>query len=212
MALGLRAEQTDVEGDSRSLGQVNTQNYFELFPNIAITNQINDNNALTLSYRRSIDRPRYESLNPFSYFINDNNVNTGNPNLRPSFTNRVDLNWTIKNTYSFDLYYIHTDGALAILPFQNNQTNRVNSQNVNMNYEKQYSFDFSTYKYLNESIFAQVQTSLYYMENEFRAEQSDVEFQQLDVTGFYANVFSRITLSEDRTFSLDVSARYISNT
>jgi hypothetical protein len=30
MAIG-RAEQTDVEGDSRSLGQVNTQNYFELF-------------------------------------------------------------------------------------------------------------------------------------------------------------------------------------
>ncbi|BAO54809.1 outer membrane beta-barrel protein [Nonlabens marinus] len=211
LAIGLRAEQTDVEGDSRSLGQVNTQNYFELFPNIAVTNQVNDDNALTLSYRRSIDRPRYESLNPFSYFINDNNVNTGNPNLRPSFTNRIDLNWTIKNTYSFDLYYINTEGALAILPFQDNQTNFVNSQNVNMNYERQYSFDFSTYKYLNQSIFAQVQTSLYYMENEFRAVQSDTEFQKLDVTGFYANIFSRITLSEDRTFSLDVSASYISN-
>jgi hypothetical protein len=41
MAIGLRAEQTDVEGDSRSLGQVNTQNYFELFPNISTTNQVN---------------------------------------------------------------------------------------------------------------------------------------------------------------------------
>lgn len=143
IALGLRAEQTDVEGDSRSLGQVNTQEYFELFPNVSLTNQVNDNNALTLSYRRSIERPRYESLNPFSYFINDNNVNTGNPNLQPAFTNKINLNWNIKNQYFFDAYYTRTDNALAILPFQNNQTNVLNSQNFNMDYELQYSLDFS---------------------------------------------------------------------
>jgi len=211
IALGLRAEQTDVEGDSRSLGQVNTQNYFELFPNIAITNQVNDNNSLTLSYRRSIHRPRYESLNPFTYFINDNNVNTGNPNLQPSFTNRLDLNWTIKNQYFLSAYYINTKGALAVLPFQNNQTNILNSQNVNMEYERQYSFDFSTYKYVTDDILVQGQTSLYYMENEFRALQSDNKFQKLNLTGFYIDILANVNLSKDRTFSLDVSTSYLSN-
>ncbi len=211
IALGLRAEQTDVEGDSRSLGQVNTQNYFELFPNIAVTNQVNDNNSLTLSYRRSIDRPRYESLNPFSYFINDNNVNTGNPNLQPSFTNRLDFNWTLKNTYFFDLYYVNTKGALAVLPFQNNLTNVLNSQNVNMEYERQYSFDFMTYKYLTDDILVQGRTSLYYMENEFRALQSDSEFQKLDLTGFYIQLLSRITLSKDGTFIMNVNTSYLTN-
>lgn len=211
IAIGLRAEQTDVEGDSRSLGQVNTQDYFELFPNVAITNQVNDNNSLTLSYRRSIDRPRYESLNPFSYFINDNNVNTGNPNLQPSFTNRMDLNWTIKNQYFFNAYYINTKGALAVLPFQDNQTNILNSQNVNMEYERQYSFDFSTYKYMTDAILIQGQTSFYHQENEFRALQSTSQLQKLNVTGFYIDVFSRITLSKDRTFSVDVSTSYLTN-
>lgn len=211
VALGLRAEQTDVDGDSRSLGQVNTQEYFELFPNVAITNQVNDNNALTLSYRRSIERPRYESLNPFTYFINDNNVNTGNPDLQPSFTDKLNLNWNIKNKYFIDFYYVNTRGALAILPFQNNQTNVVNSQNVNMEYERQYSFDFSTYEYLSSSIFFQVQTSLYHQENEFRALQSEAEFQQLNVTGFYLSAFSRIDLSKDKTFSLDISTSYLTN-
>lgn len=211
LALGLRAEQTDVEGDSRSLGQVNTQEYFELFPNIALTNQVSDNHALTLSYRRSIERPRYESLNPFSYFINDNTVNTGNPNLQPAFTSKVNLNWTIKNKYFFDLYYMNTDGALEILPFQDNQNNILNSQNVNLNYERQFSFDFSTYQYLGDHIFSQLQTSLFYMENEFTALQSGNVQVQKDVTGFYIDVFNRINLSKDRTFSLDVRAGYITN-
>jgi hypothetical protein len=211
LSIGLRAEQTDVEGDSRSLGQVNTQEYFELFPNVAVTKQTNENNQFTLSYKRSIERPRYESLNPFSYFINDNNVNTGNPNLQPSFTNKINLNWTHKGQYFFDFYYTRTDDALYILPFQNNETNVVNSQNANLDYEQQYSFDFATVQYLNQWWFLQAQTSLFHMENQFTAVQSDGVTQQLDVTGFYINMFNRITLTQDRTFSIDISAGYLTN-
>ncbi len=211
LAAGLRAEQTDVTGNSRVLGQVNTQEYLELFPNISITNQYSESNSLTLSYNRSIDRPRYESLNPFSYFINDNNVNTGNPNLQPSFTNKINLNWNLKYQYFFDLYYTRTDNALAVLPFQNNQTNVLNAQNVNMNYEMQYSLDFATVQYLNEDIFAQFQTSLFYMENEFEAVQSGGVLQKNDVTGFFFRMMSRINLSADRTFSVDISGSYLSN-
>lgn len=88
LAAGLRLEQTDVEGDSQSLGQVNTQEYLELFPNLALTHQLNENNSYTLSYKRTIDRPRYTDLNPFKTFLNDFNFNTGNPNLQPSFNNK----------------------------------------------------------------------------------------------------------------------------
>ncbi|AZQ43169.1 TonB-dependent receptor domain-containing protein [Nonlabens ponticola] len=211
LSLGLRAEQTDVEGDSRSLGQVNTQEYFELFPNVSLTKQTDQNNLFTLSYKRSIERPRYESLNPFSYFINDNNVNTGNPNLQPAFTNKVNLNWTHKGQYIFDLYYTRTNDALAILPFQNNDNFTLNSQNANLDYELQYSLDFTTIQYLNQSWFLQAQSSLFYMENEFTAVQSGGVKQQLDVTGFYLNIFNRITLSKDRTFSVDVQAGYLTN-
>lgn len=211
LAAGLRAEQTDVEGDSRSLGQVNTQEYFELFPNIAVTNQLNDNHSLTLSYRRSIERPRYESLNPFSYFINDNNVNTGNPNLQPSFNNKINLNWNIKNQYFFDAYYTRTDNALAVLPFQNNRTNVLNSQNFNMDYELQYSLDFTTIQYLGGTIYTQIYSSLFYMENEFTAVQSGGVKQQNDVTGFLLSTFNRFPLSKDQTFTLDLQMSYLTN-
>jgi hypothetical protein len=53
-----------------------------------------------------------------------------------------------------------------------------------MEYERQYSFDFSTYMYLTDNILVQGQTSLYHQENEFRALQSACMVQQLNVTGF----------------------------
>jgi len=37
LKLGLRAEQTNVESNSETLQQINTQNYFELFPSIFLT-------------------------------------------------------------------------------------------------------------------------------------------------------------------------------
>jgi hypothetical protein len=108
-------------------------------------------------------------------------------------------------------YYINTKGALAVLPFQDNQTNILNSQNVNMEYERQYSFDFSTYKYLTDAILIQGQTSFYHQENEFRALQSTSELQKLNVTGFYIDVLASIDLSKDRTFGVDVSSSYLTN-
>ena len=49
------------------------------------------------------------------------------------------------------------------------------------------------------------------MENEFAAIQSGGVKQKNDVTGLYIDVFNRITLSKDRTFSVDVRAGYITN-
>jgi hypothetical protein len=79
--LVLRAEQTEIAGNNRTLGAVNTQNYLQFFPNIALAKQQNEDNIYSLTYKRTLDRPSYEMLNPFSYFINDTNFNTGNPNL-----------------------------------------------------------------------------------------------------------------------------------
>lgn len=82
--LVLRAEQTEIAGNNRTLGTVNTQNYLQFFPNIALAKQQNENNIYSLTYKRTLDRPSYEMLNPFSYFINDTNFNAGNPNLAPA--------------------------------------------------------------------------------------------------------------------------------
>ena len=211
LAAGLRVEQTDVEGDSQSLGQVNTQEYLEFFPNLAVTNQANENNSYTLSYKRTIDRPRYADLNPFSSFINDFNFSTGNPNLQPAFNNKYTISWNHKNTWFVDAYFIYTKNTLSEVPFQNNATNQLNSQSINLNYELQYSIDAATFRYINKSWYTNLSSSLFYMENETRAVQSGNVDVKTSTTGLYLSSFNRINLADDKTLSMDIQASYISS-
>jgi hypothetical protein len=190
---------------------VNTQEYLELFPNLALTNQFNENNSYTLSYKRSIDRPRYADLNPFSTFINDFNTNTGNPNLQPAFNNKFTLSWNHKNTWFINTYFLYAENLLSDVPFQNNATYRLNSQSINLNYELQYSIDAATYQYVNSNWYTGISTSLFYMENETRAVQSGGVDVVNSTTGFYLNSFNRFNLADNRTLSMDVDITYLSS-
>mgnify|MGYP003669868807 CR=1 FL=1 len=208
---GLRLEQTDVVGDSESLGLVNSQNYLGFFPNVSINHSLNDSNDLSLSYKRSIERPRYGDLNPFNNFINDNNIESGNPNLQPAFTNKVTLGWTHDYELFVDAYYIYTKGILDNLPFQNNNTNVLTTQSANLNYEFQYSIDATLIKYPTEKWTSLTSVSAFYMENEFKALQSVNENQRLNTTGFFIQTQNLFELSKDGTFNMLVEADYITS-
>lgn len=211
LTAGLRVEQTDITGTSRALGTVNTQSYLELFPSVSLSKQMSEDNTYVLSYKRSLERPKYESLNPFSYFINDNNFITGNPNLTPAFTSAYAASWIHKDFFNLDVRYGYTDNLLAQMPFQDNTNFTLNSQTVNLNYELQYSLDGTFYKYINSSWYNQTYVSLFYIENEFTARASGNVTQQLNTTGFYLNTFNRFNLSTDKTLSMDAQAGYLSS-
>src|SRR5690606_28342449 len=60
--MGLRGEYTDVEANSVVLGEVNTQTYFEVFPSIIFQYHLDENQWISVNYKRSINRPKYGSL------------------------------------------------------------------------------------------------------------------------------------------------------
>ncbi|HEY9184906.1 MAG TPA: outer membrane beta-barrel protein, partial [Salegentibacter sp.] len=101
---GLRGEYTDLEGHSLSMDEVNSQEYFELFPTAFLQYRASDEHSFTFDYSRRIERPRYESLNPFRYFLNENDYNAGNPDLKAAISNNFNLNYTLKGSYFFDVY------------------------------------------------------------------------------------------------------------
>ncbi|MFC7356195.1 outer membrane beta-barrel protein [Jejudonia soesokkakensis] len=209
--LGVRGEYTDVLGDSRFLGLLNTQVYFELFPSATIDFAINDTNAISASYSRKITRPRYQSLNPFLYFINENNFNAGNPNLMPAITNRIQLSLTHKGNWFFDLYYEGVDDELASLTFQDNVNSTLRSNESNLIRGYQYSFDATYANYIKNWWYLTVTTSNYYLNNEFFALESSQETFSFDTYGFFAQMFSRLTVSKQQSISSDVSLVYISD-
>lgn len=211
LSIGIRGEQTDVTGTSQSLGLVNNQNYFELFPRASINYAADDDNSYGVSYSRSISRPRYESLNPFRYFVNEFNFADGNPNLQPDISNKYTLSYTYKNKLFFEAYYWEVDNALSLIAFQDNTAQTLQSLDLNLINELQYSFDIMYAAPVLSWWYLQVLTSSFYLENKFFALESTQETETLDTFGLYAEMYSGLTLSEARGLTSDVTAQYISN-
>jgi len=113
--LGLRLENTNYSG--HQLGNpytVNnndssfTKSYLSLFPTAYISYQANEKNQFTLNYGRRIDRPSYDALNPFLFFLDQYTYQAGNPYLQPQFTNNIEFAHTYKNFLTTTLNYSHT--------------------------------------------------------------------------------------------------------
>ena len=110
--LGLRYEQTAYTGyqsgnPTRSDSSFK-RTYGSLFPTAFISYNANKNNQFGLSFGRRIDRPAYQDLNPFLFFIDKFTYQAGNPYLKPQFTNNVELSHTFKGLLTTTLNYSHT--------------------------------------------------------------------------------------------------------
>lgn len=106
---GLRMEQTSSDGILTS-AQTNAddrvkRNYTDLFPSGGITYQANQNNSLALTYSKRIQRPNYQSLNPFEYNIDELSFSKGNPFLQPQYTDNIKFSHTYKYTLNTSISY-----------------------------------------------------------------------------------------------------------
>lgn len=109
---GIRAEQTNSEGISTVDNSVK-RNYFNLFPTLYLSDKISEDHTVSMSYGRRIDRPSYEDLNPFLYFLDKYTFSQGNPFLEPQYTNIFELSYALKNTYSVAFGYSHTNNVMS---------------------------------------------------------------------------------------------------
>jgi hypothetical protein len=120
---GLRAEQTDSKGRSVTLKDVKPRNYLDLFPSVFVQQHVSDNYQLGYKYSRRINRPYYEHLNPFIFYIDPYTWATGNPELRPQYTNSFELTHTLKKSYNLVMSYAYTTDFIAEVPAFNAEDN-----------------------------------------------------------------------------------------
>lgn len=111
--VGLRAEHTHSKGNSVTLNQVNDRNYINLFPSAFISHSLDSNNVLNLSYSYRLDRPNYQSLNPFEYYLDPYTFSRGNPNLRPQYTHSLQLVHSFKSFLNTTLAYSRITDLIA---------------------------------------------------------------------------------------------------
>ncbi len=140
LELGLRAEQTFPEEDPLP-GSSTKLGYFNLFPNLQFTQNLNQNNQLLFSYSRRILRPPYEDLNPFVGYLDQYTYHYGNPLLKPSYTQNVELTHVYKEKYTTTIRASLTNDVFLNVLEQDNVT--MVNKSIRRNLDKQFTYGIS---------------------------------------------------------------------
>lgn len=109
---GVRVEQTLIDADFISTNSRVNQQYTNLIPSLAVSRKLENNRILKLGWVHQIRRPSIQRLNPFVDRSNPNVETSGNPDLRPSTFNRLQLGYGLsgKVTVNMGLDYTFVRG------------------------------------------------------------------------------------------------------
>lgn len=102
---GLRYENTQAKSFTPSTHLGNHYNYGQWFPSAFVSYKENKN-VFSLSYSRRINRPSMSNLNPFRWYENPYSYSSGNPLLKPSYINNLELGYTYNSKFSTSIYYL----------------------------------------------------------------------------------------------------------
>jgi outer membrane receptor protein involved in Fe transport len=109
---GLRLENTNIQGNQfgnpQRTDSAFKQNYTSLFPTFYVGYNASEKNQFSLSYGRRINRPDYEDLNPFLFFLDKYTYGGGNPFLKPSYANALEASHTFKQFLTTTISFTNT--------------------------------------------------------------------------------------------------------
>jgi hypothetical protein len=137
--IGLRVEQTNSKGNLITTNTVVERGYWDFFPTLFVQQTLSKNNQLGFSYSRRIDRPSYDALNPFIYYLDQFTYSKGNPFLNPQYTNNFELSYTLLQKYMLSIGYSRVNDVImeVLLPDTAQkalyQTNANIAQNISYN-------------------------------------------------------------------------------
>ena len=210
LKMGLRAEQTDVQARSLTLDEINQQSYLEWFPSVFLKRDLGEAHSISLSYNRQLTRPDYADLNPFRFFLNENDYSEGNANLVPNFSNNFNLNLSLKNTFFIDIYYRDNGAYIGSYAFQDNQNQTLLEIKQNAEESISYGLDFTVSTRLLPFWSIYSYNSIFYEAETFRAVQSDIETFKNDISGFYGYLGNYLDLDKAGNLSAEATLVYIS--
>ncbi|MBO9731133.1 MAG: TonB-dependent receptor [Chitinophaga sp.] len=116
--VGLRAEQSNYDGETR-LGEKSSYKIsypVSFFPSVFLSQKFKGDHEVQLNYSRRIRRPWFRDLLP-TIDYSGQSASTGNPDLKPEFTNSFELSYlkdfAHKHNLLVSLYYRNTTNAIT---------------------------------------------------------------------------------------------------
>jgi len=90
---GIRTEIVAMDVIQKTSNKTVNQRYWQLFPSASISYKASAVNQFQASYSRRINRPKFESINPFIEYTDQWNLRYGNPNLNPEFAHSFETGY-----------------------------------------------------------------------------------------------------------------------
>jgi len=91
---GLRLEQARLDLRQVTSGDRSGQDYFRAYPSLHVARKLNEQQMLTFSYARRVERPYWQAMNPYRLQFETNQFEAGNPDLRPSIIDSLEIGWS----------------------------------------------------------------------------------------------------------------------
>lgn len=139
--VGLRLERVEDQAEwlfsPANRGELK-KDYMDFFPSAFLTYDLTDKAQISFNYSRRIDRPGMYQLTPVPQFTTALMSSKGNPELRPEYTNSIELGYLHqlgKGSISANVFYRHVSDNI-IQTFTKDPEQESAFIQYNMNYDK----------------------------------------------------------------------------
>jgi hypothetical protein len=131
---GLRFEQTIANGNQNTSNQNFKKIYGQFFPTITLQKILKSGNITGITLTRRIERPSYNDLNPFKFYLDPTTYKAGNPDLNPHFSWIADMQFVFAKGSSMSLSMSHTDHMITEVLYPSENDPKITIQtNKNLN-------------------------------------------------------------------------------
>lgn len=206
LQIGLRAEYSDTKGNSLTENKIVKRDYLDFFPSVFINQKLSDKHNIGFSYSRRIQRPDYESLNPFIYTIDEYTYQKGNPFLNPEYSHSFALSYLFKNKYMAQFGYSITNDVISQVILIDSTTKALYQTTKNISQQKT----------LRLTINAPIKISKWWSVNnnftgiQMSYQSSNLEGQKLDVSQFFVMLNTNHSFKITDGINAELTGKYMS--
>ena len=157
--IGLRAESSSYKGELSNTGEQFSNKYpVSLFPSLFLSQKLKNKQELQLSYTRRVRRPNFFQLIPIVDYTDSLNIRKGNPDLKPEFTNSLEVSYSKtyngSNNFLASVYFKQTNDLITTYLTQdiNPITGKedIISTFINANSAYSYGTEFTSINYIKK--------------------------------------------------------------
>ncbi|MBE9668699.1 outer membrane beta-barrel family protein [Mucilaginibacter boryungensis] len=162
--IGVRAEYTTSLATLAGTPPV-PRNYIDFFPSFFVNHTLSKRNEIGFSYSRRIDRPSYDNLNPFVFYLDSLTYVQGNPFLKPQYTHAFELHYTWNNTINVNLNYSHTSDVITQIILTDAVKKATFQTNLNLDAQDAYGLNINSPYTINNWWSGNVNLNTFYLLN-----------------------------------------------